>query len=330
MTAMTAVALLFALIGSTESFSLKPSPFNSGTVRSLASPTKLNFAPLGDIGQISDPVFSYTSQLLAEESSYSNLSLYFTLALYVLTLPGLFSLVTRSVKVKTIQKNYDVPGPKSPDSKPVKMVAAEVMAYFKALNYDISTAEETITFKGVMGKSPSQAYFLTFCTFVGLGSLGLVLSILIPDLGAKAYALALLSPYAGFYYWNNAQREDTVQVRMETADDELTIGLTVQGGKEDLERFSKALELKERGMEYVQGMFNEGPAAPEAVMAAGTVCTVIYKTCYNLSHPVCLPVCLSVSPSTSPSPSPSLHCSLHSLVHHHYLSTSRPFNLFTP
>lgn len=41
---------------------------------------------------------------LSDESTgtigYSNLSLYFTLALYLLTLPGLFSLVTRSVKVK--------------------------------------------------------------------------------------------------------------------------------------------------------------------------------------------------------------------------------------
>ena len=43
------------------------------------------------------------SLLLSDESGvigYSNLSLYFTLALYLLTLPGLFSLVTRSVKVK--------------------------------------------------------------------------------------------------------------------------------------------------------------------------------------------------------------------------------------
>ena len=32
-----------------------------------------------------------------EISGYSNLSLYFTLALYVLTLPGLYSLITRSV-----------------------------------------------------------------------------------------------------------------------------------------------------------------------------------------------------------------------------------------
>lgn len=234
--------------------------------------TRLNFA-LGDIAQISDSVSSY-SQLLADEGGYSNLSLYFTLALYVLTLPGLFSLVTRSVKVKTIQKDYDVAGPAVADAKPVKMIAAEVMAYFKALNYEVSTAEETITFKGVMGRSNSQAYFLTFCTFVGLGSLGLVLSILIPEVGSYAYALALLSPYAGFYYWNNAQREDLIQIRMETSDDETTVGITAQGGKEDLERFSKALELQERGKVYIEGMFKEGPAGGVEAAAVAAVAAV--------------------------------------------------------
>ena len=63
------------------------------------------------------------------------------------------------------------------------------MAYFKALNYEVVAAEDVITFKGVMGRSNSQAYFLTFCTFVGLASLGLVLSVLFPDVGGKAYAV---------------------------------------------------------------------------------------------------------------------------------------------
>lgn len=38
----------------------------------------------------------------SQEIGYSSLSLYFTLALYVLSLPGLFSLVSRSVKVKVL------------------------------------------------------------------------------------------------------------------------------------------------------------------------------------------------------------------------------------
>ena len=89
------------------------------------------------------------------------------------------------------------------------------------LYLQVSAAEEVITFRGVMGRSNSQAAFLTFCTFVALGSAGLVLSVLLPEqLGAKAYLLTLLSPYAGIYYWNNAQRDDEVVIKMETSDDE--------------------------------------------------------------------------------------------------------------
>jgi len=195
----------------------------------------------------------------AAAGGYSQLSLYFTLALYVLTLPGLYSLVTRSTKGnKAVQKMYDIPGPANPTAKSTRQTAAEVMAYFKAMNYQVAAAEEVITFKGVMGQSKSQAAFLTFCTFMGLGSLSLVLSILVPDVGVKAYALCLLSPYAGIYYWNNAQRVDEVKVKMETSDDEQTTTIVAEGGKEDLERFSKALMLPERGKVYIKGMFDDG------------------------------------------------------------------------
>lgn len=80
-----------------------------------------------------------------------------------------------------------------------------------------------------MGKSKSQAAFLTFCTFVGLGSFGLVLSILSSDIGSKAYLLTLLSPYAGIFYWNNAQRIDIVKVKMETSDDDQVTTIIAQG-----------------------------------------------------------------------------------------------------
>jgi hypothetical protein len=90
---------------------------------------------------------------------------------------------------------------------------------------------------------------------MGLGSLGLVLSVLIPDLGLKAYVITLLSPYAGIYYWKNAQRENEVTIRMETSDDDQITSIVAQGEKEDLERFSKTLNLVERGKVYIQGIF---------------------------------------------------------------------------
>lgn len=37
-----------------------------------------------------------------------------------------------------MQKYYDIPGPANPTAKQLRLVAAEIMAYFKALNYDVS------------------------------------------------------------------------------------------------------------------------------------------------------------------------------------------------
>mmetsp|Transcript_1078 Transcript_1078/g.1206 ORF Transcript_1078/g.1206 Transcript_1078/m.1206 type:complete len:302 (+) Transcript_1078:91-996(+) len=203
----------------------------------------------------------------SKQAANSNLGYYGTLGLYVLTLPGLYSLVTRSVKIKAIQRTYDLPGPLNPTSKPLRQTAGEVMAYFKALNYDVTTAEDVITFKGLTGRSKSQAAFLTFCTFMGLASLGLVLSILLPDVGAKAYLLALLSPYAGIYYWKNAQGENTVKVKMETSDDEQTTSIMCEGGKEDLERFSKTMDYVERGKVFIKGLIDGEETSPEGAAA---------------------------------------------------------------
>ena len=131
----------------------------------------------------------------------------------------------------------------------------------------MTTAEDVITFKGLMGRSNSQAAFLTFCTFMGLGSLGLVLSILLPDVGAKAYLIALASPYAGFYYWKNAQGENTVKVKMETSDDEQTTTILIEGGKEDLERFAKTMNYVERGKVFVKGLFDGEESSVEGAAA---------------------------------------------------------------
>jgi len=53
----------------------------------------------------------------------------------------------------------------------------------KAKNYEVADAGEVITFRGVVARSTSQAFFLTFCTALGLASLALVLQIQFNELG---------------------------------------------------------------------------------------------------------------------------------------------------
>ena len=44
---------------------------------------------------------------------------------------------------------------------------------------------------------------------------------------------------------------------MEASDDEAVISIAAQGDKEDLERFSKALNFPEKGKVYVKGLLEE-------------------------------------------------------------------------
>ena len=115
---------------------------------------------------------------LAEEtSSFSSASYYTTLALYVLALPGVYSLVTRSVKAKVVRKTYEVIGPAVDGGRPTRELAGDIVGFFQANNYQIKDASDVITFEGVQAPVAGRAAFLTSCVFVALGSLALVLSI---------------------------------------------------------------------------------------------------------------------------------------------------------
>jgi hypothetical protein len=57
----------------------------------------------------------------------------------------------------------------------------------KANNYEVADAGETITFKGLVARSTSQAFFLVFCTAIGMASLALVLQIQFQDLGESIF-----------------------------------------------------------------------------------------------------------------------------------------------
>lgn len=195
------------------------------------------------------------------QGSYA--SLYVTLGLFVLSFPGIISLVTRATKIKPDQRTYVLPGPLAPENeKPIRQVAAEIMAYFQANNYKVDTAGETIIFKGIVEKSKSQAFFLSACMLGGLWCLALVLSIQVPKIGPLEvgnwyYLLCLASPYAGYYYWQNAQGDDEVRVRL--VDNDVETELTVMASKEELERFAQVMDYNEKGKIRIRGIFEAKP-----------------------------------------------------------------------
>lgn len=190
-------------------------------------------------------------------TGYSKYSYYGVLALFVLSFPGIFSLVKRSVKSKVVRKTYEVAGPAAPGGRPTRELGADIVAYFQANNYKITEAADVIVFEGIKAPISGRAAFLTACVFISFAGLALVLTIVEQaafggGLGNLWYLGTLLSPIAGKYYMDNAERTDQVTVKIITTDDEMISDVIVQGDDEEIERFQQTLDLREKGMVYVK------------------------------------------------------------------------------
>ncbi|RCV38394.1 hypothetical protein SETIT_8G138600v2 [Setaria italica] len=185
-------------------------------------------------------------------TGYSQASYYTSLGLFVLSVPGLWSLIKRSVKSKIVQKTFVKEGAQS---MAPNQVAGEILSFFTRNNFTVSDRGEVITFEGTMVPSRGQAALLTFCTCISLGSVGLVLSIAVPEGGNNWFWLMTLSPLAGVYYWTKASRKEEIKVKMILSDDGNVSEILVQGDDVQVEQMRKELKFSEKGMIYVKGIF---------------------------------------------------------------------------
>ncbi|KAJ0988729.1 hypothetical protein J5N97_007085 [Dioscorea zingiberensis] len=193
------------------------------------------------------PVFTLSA---AEGVGYSEASYYTSLGLFVISVPGLWSLIKRSVKSKIVQKTFVKEG-----SAPPNQVAGEILSFFTRNNFSVSDRGETITFEGMMVPSRGQAALLTFCTCISLASVALVLTIAVPEGGNNWFWLTVLSPSAGLYYWRQASRKEEIKVKMIVAEDGSLSEIVVRGDDQQVDQMRKELQLSEKGMIYVKGIF---------------------------------------------------------------------------
>eukprot|EP00558_Chaetoceros_sp_UNC1202_P008457 CAMPEP_0197238980 /NCGR_PEP_ID=MMETSP1429-20130617/5478_1 /TAXON_ID=49237 /ORGANISM="Chaetoceros sp., Strain UNC1202" /LENGTH=275 /DNA_ID=CAMNT_0042698281 /DNA_START=153 /DNA_END=980 /DNA_ORIENTATION=+ len=274
MTKVTAIASALMVLFSTTSTSsafTTPSPsFHSKTTqRSTHQPLSLNMMVDMDILSTSSTLISDATAVVADvatkmEPTYSKASYYTTLGLYVMSFPGIWSQIKRSTSAKIKRKTYLSDGETADNGKDLRQQAGEIMAYMKANNYEVVEAGEVITFRGLVQRSKSQAFFLVFCTLLGMASLALVLQIQFQDLVLPGighpnwFYLCLLSPYAGIYYWNSGDREDDFKVKLASNDDDTENEITIEGNDEEIERMWRTLELREKGMVKVEGLLEQG------------------------------------------------------------------------
>lgn len=181
-------------------------------------------------------------------------SYYVSLGLFLITLPGLWSLIKRAPKAKIRRRTYEVLGPAQPGAMPLDQRAQQIFQYFKTYNYEIKSTGEVITFEGQYRASTSQAAALVAYTLISLASTALVLSIAAPWGGNYWYLLCLLSPAAGAYYLAKADRTEQMRVKMVTADDDSVTDITLEGDEEELDRFAGELGMVEKGKVYVRGI----------------------------------------------------------------------------
>ncbi|MED6222879.1 Protein COFACTOR ASSEMBLY OF COMPLEX C SUBUNIT B ccb1, chloroplastic [Stylosanthes scabra] len=203
---------------------------------------------------LQDPIITSSSNslvLLAETVGYSTASYYTSLGLFVISVPGLWSLIKRSVKSKIVKKTFVGEGEK----KSPNQVAGEILSFFTRNNFEVTDRGETITFEGMMVPSRGQAALLTFCTCISLASVALVLTITVPDFGNNWFWITTLSPLAGAYYWTRASRKEQIKVKMMVDDDGTLSEIVVQGDDQQVEQMRKELNFSEKGMVYVKGVF---------------------------------------------------------------------------
>jgi len=181
-------------------------------------------------------------------------SYYVTLGLFIMTVPGLWSLVKRSAQSKIRRRTYTVPGPAEQDAVPLDERAKQITRYFVSYNYRVKSMSDVISFVGNYQSRIGEASQLVLYSFFGLGSIALVLSIQFPEIGGYWYLLTVISPLAGWYYWTRANREEEIKVKLVTSEDDTSTDIIVEGDEEELDRFSKELELQEKGKVYVKGI----------------------------------------------------------------------------
>lgn len=60
---------------------------------------------------------------------------------------------------------------------------------------------------------------------------------------------------SGAYYWKRASRKEQIKVKMMVAEDGTLSEIVVQGDDQQVEQMRKELQLSEKGMVYVKGIF---------------------------------------------------------------------------
>lgn len=166
-----------------------------------------------------------------------------TFLLTLLLAVGLFFFIRASVKDRTEQVRLIA-------QEPEESLLNRLQQYFDQRAYRVAAidaATHQVTFQGFVRPSWFLAIFLTLLAACGILCLSLVLSLLYPTLTYAFFALVLLAPVAGVFYWKKAGRSEQVLLSVEAGPTENTGSqslLTVTAHRDEVQELKQALKLK--------------------------------------------------------------------------------------
>ncbi|MEY2976375.1 MAG: cofactor assembly of complex C subunit B [Prochlorotrichaceae cyanobacterium] len=159
-----------------------------------------------------------------------------SLFLTLLIIIGLFFFIRASVKDRTEARNIALP--LSPPDALEYLVKHFQGRYYQVIQQDPQT--QTIILQGVVAPSWFLCLFLTLLAAIGLFALALVLSITVPAGHNNWYALAILSPLAGLFYWRGAGREEKISIQPQSTESTKTIA-RVEAHRDELRILEESL-----------------------------------------------------------------------------------------
>lgn len=166
-----------------------------------------------------------------------------TFLLTLLLAVGLFFFIRASVKDRTEQVRLIA-------QEPEESLLNQLQQYFDQRAYRVAAidaATHQVTFQGFVRPSWFLAIFLTLLAACGILCLSLVLSLLYPTLTYAFFALVLLAPIAGVFYWKKAGRSEQVLLTVEAVPTQ-NMGsqslLTVTAHRDEVQELKQALKLK--------------------------------------------------------------------------------------
>ncbi|PZU99244.1 MAG: cofactor assembly of complex C subunit B [Pseudanabaena sp.] len=164
-------------------------------------------------------------------------TIYSTLFLTVLLFYGLFSFLRGSIRDRTVDALFAINSETTDDH-----LLKQVRNHFNQRAFrvvDIDPQRDVANLIGQVKPSLFLAVFLSALAAIGVICLGLVIGILIPDLGNLWLWLTALSPIAGVFYWRGTPRERRVSLQLLPE-----AKLKVRAHKDEIEELQRSLKLE--------------------------------------------------------------------------------------